>query len=135
MNFQGLADTDDILALWSSTMCSTLVHKLGYDKPNTTKELLDIATRHASGEEAVGDAFVLGDGEMAPAVAEQHHPKLSAKALRVTRRGRSSTPDGSQSLPAAMMMTRKRMTPKRSMSQPPRVLPMKTSRGMLIKEF
>jgi hypothetical protein len=34
-----------------------LVHKLGCKRPRTTKELLDITTSHASGEEAVGAIF------------------------------------------------------------------------------
>jgi hypothetical protein len=47
-------------------MCHTLVHELSHDQPNTTKELPDTVTRHATGEEAVGAAFVLGNGKMAP---------------------------------------------------------------------
>jgi hypothetical protein len=35
----------------------TLVHKLGRKSPQTIKELLDIATNHASGEVAVGATF------------------------------------------------------------------------------
>lgn len=35
-------------------MCKTLVHKLGRKIPRTTKELLDIATTHASSEDKVG---------------------------------------------------------------------------------
>ena len=38
--------------------CKALVHKLGCQKPRTTRELLDIATNHASGKEAVGAVFV-----------------------------------------------------------------------------
>jgi hypothetical protein len=34
------------------------VHDLDRDQPKTTKELLNIATRHASGEEAVGAIFM-----------------------------------------------------------------------------
>ena len=34
-----------------------MVHKLGHKGLGTTKELLDIATSHASGEEAVGAIF------------------------------------------------------------------------------
>jgi len=41
----------------SRTTCESLVHKLGRKGPQTTKELLDIATSHASGEEAVGAIF------------------------------------------------------------------------------
>jgi hypothetical protein len=36
-----------------------LVHKVGHEQPKTTKELLDMVTRHALGEEAVGAAFTL----------------------------------------------------------------------------
>ena len=35
----------------------SLVHKLGCKGPQTTKELLDIATSHTSSEEAVGAIF------------------------------------------------------------------------------
>ena len=35
----------------------SLVHKLGCKGPQTTKELLGVATSHASGEEAVGAIF------------------------------------------------------------------------------
>ena len=41
----------------SGTTCESLVHKLGRRGPRTTKELLDIATSHASREEAVGAIF------------------------------------------------------------------------------
>jgi len=44
-------------AFLSGTTCESLVHKLGCKGPRNTKELLDIATSHASGEEAVGVSF------------------------------------------------------------------------------
>jgi hypothetical protein len=34
-----------------------LVHKLGHKRPQTTKELLDITTSHASGNKAVRAIF------------------------------------------------------------------------------
>ena len=40
-----------------------MVHKLGCKGSRTTKELLDIATSHASGEEAVGAIFDHSDGK------------------------------------------------------------------------
>jgi hypothetical protein len=40
------------------TTCKSLVHKLGCVKMKSTKELLDITTNHASGEEAVSAIFV-----------------------------------------------------------------------------
>ena len=44
--------------------CESLVHKLGCRGPQTTKELLDIATSHASGEEVVGAIFDRTDGKV-----------------------------------------------------------------------
>ena len=48
-----VADADVIGAFLSGMTCESLVHKLGRRGPRTTKELLDIATSHASSEEAV----------------------------------------------------------------------------------
>jgi hypothetical protein len=55
-----VADVDVISAFLSDTMCHILVHELGHDKAKTTKELYDIATRHASSEGVVGVVFILG---------------------------------------------------------------------------
>jgi len=41
-----------------------LVHKLGFKGPRTTKELLDIATSHALGEEVVGAIFDRLEGKV-----------------------------------------------------------------------
>jgi hypothetical protein len=56
-----MTDTDVIWALWDGMPCCTLVLELGREYPKTTKEVLDIATRHASNEEAVGAPFILGN--------------------------------------------------------------------------
>jgi hypothetical protein len=56
-----VADADVISAFWDNTTCCTLVHELDCEQPKTTKELLDITTRHASGEEAVRATFILGN--------------------------------------------------------------------------
>ena len=58
-----VADADVIGAFLSGTTCESLVHKLGRRGPRTTKELLDIATSHASGEEAVGAIFDRSNGK------------------------------------------------------------------------
>ena len=50
-------------AFLSRTTCESLVHKLGRKGPWTTKELLDIATSHALGEEAVEAIFDRSDGK------------------------------------------------------------------------
>jgi hypothetical protein len=42
------------------------VQELDRDQPKTTKELFDIATRHASGEEAVGAIFIQSNRKAAP---------------------------------------------------------------------
>jgi hypothetical protein len=49
-----VANADITRNFLSRTTCEFLVHKLGRKGQRTTKELLDIATSHASGEEAVG---------------------------------------------------------------------------------
>ena len=58
-----VADADVIGAFLSETTYESLVHKLGRSGPQTTKELLDIATSHAFGEEAVGAVFDRTDGK------------------------------------------------------------------------
>ena len=50
-------------AFLSGMTCESLVHKLGCKGPRTTKELLDIATSHASGEEAVRAIFDCLEGK------------------------------------------------------------------------
>ena len=52
-----ITNADVIGAFLSGMTCESLVHKLGRKGPRTTKELLDIATSHAAGEEAVGAIF------------------------------------------------------------------------------
>jgi hypothetical protein len=58
-----IADAHVIGAFLLGTTCESLVHKLGCKCPWTTKELLDIATSHASGEEAVGMIFNYARGK------------------------------------------------------------------------
>jgi hypothetical protein len=64
-----------------------LVHELGYEQPKTTKELLDIATRHASGEEAVGVAFILGNTDTTTNGGQAAPTKTSVKGARKGARG------------------------------------------------
>jgi hypothetical protein len=52
-----IIDANVISAFLSRTNNKTLVHKLGQKSPWTTKELFDIATSHALGEEVVGAIF------------------------------------------------------------------------------
>jgi hypothetical protein len=53
-----IGDANVISAFWSSTSCQTLVHEHGRDQTKTTKELLDIATPHTSGEAAVEVVYI-----------------------------------------------------------------------------
>jgi hypothetical protein len=46
-------DNSAISAFPNGTMCTSLIHRLGRHMPCTTRELLDIASNHADGEEAV----------------------------------------------------------------------------------
>jgi len=53
----GVADAEVISTFSSGTSDKALVHKIGCKNPRSAKELLDIATRHASGDDAVGAIF------------------------------------------------------------------------------
>jgi hypothetical protein len=57
-----------------------MVHELDRDQPKTTKELVDITTRHASGEEAVRAIFVQGDGKVAPSSSRGRRSMQLARA-------------------------------------------------------
>jgi hypothetical protein len=52
-----VTDADIIGAFLAGTTCKELIHELGRKGPHTTKELLDIATNFAFGEEEVGAIF------------------------------------------------------------------------------
>jgi hypothetical protein len=60
-----VADVDVISAFYDGMTCRILVHELSHEQPKTTKELLDIATRHASNKEEVGATFILGNARAA----------------------------------------------------------------------
>jgi hypothetical protein len=80
-----ICDAGIISVFWFNTNYRTLVHELGYDQPKTLKELLDIATRHASGEEVIRAIFMqssgkaaLGGGRGAPTKAADKGAKRGA---------------------------------------------------------
>jgi hypothetical protein len=58
-----VSNIDVIGAFLTGTTCESLVHTLGLKSPRTTKELLDIATNHTSGEEAVEAIFDRAKGK------------------------------------------------------------------------
>jgi hypothetical protein len=49
----GATDNNAISAFQNGTTCTSLIHRLGCHMPCTTRELLDIASNHTDGEEAV----------------------------------------------------------------------------------
>jgi hypothetical protein len=59
-SFPNVVDADIVGAFLTGTTCKSLIHKLGCRKLHTTRELLDIATNHAFGEEAVEAVFTDG---------------------------------------------------------------------------
>jgi hypothetical protein len=62
--------------------CHTLVHELGRKQVKTSKELLDIATRHAFGEEVVRATFVLGNVRVAANGGQTVPTKATVKSAR-----------------------------------------------------
>jgi hypothetical protein len=68
-------------------MCRTIVHELGREKLKTTKELLNIATQHASSQEAVGAAFILGNMGAAANGGRAAPTKATVKGARNGTKG------------------------------------------------
>jgi hypothetical protein len=54
----------DVISTFLSRTTNALVHKLGQKSLRTTKELLDIATSHAFGQDAVGAIFDRSKGKV-----------------------------------------------------------------------
>jgi hypothetical protein len=80
-----VADAIVVSAFWDGTTCHTLVHKFNRKQLETIKELLEIATQHASGEEAVGATFALVE-EVATAGGGQTATPPSINAIS-TKKG------------------------------------------------
>jgi hypothetical protein len=78
-------------------------------QPKIVKELLDIATPQASGEEAVRAIFVQGDGKMVPGSSRGAPPKATGKdakrSAKGSKKGQKQCPNKSQSQTATMTMT------------------------------
>jgi hypothetical protein len=114
-----IGDANVISAFWSSTSSQTLVHEHGRDQTKTTKELLDIATPHTSGEAAVGVVYIQRGGMIVPSGKHGALPKAASKgakrSTKGSKRGKTGTPNRSLSLPVInMVMTRQRMAPTRN---------------------
>jgi hypothetical protein len=72
--------------------CRTLVHELNREQLKTTKELLDITARHASGEEAVGATFILGNTGMTTNDDQAAPTKTTIKGVRKGPKGGKKGP-------------------------------------------
>jgi hypothetical protein len=90
-----VADVDVIEAFLSGTNFESLVHKIGCKHPQTTKELLDITTSHASGEEAVGAIFDRARGK------SKRDEDISEGASNHSKNKKSSKQQSGDSLMAA----------------------------------
>jgi hypothetical protein len=62
--------------------CRTLVHEIDRDQPKTMKELLNIATRHASSEEAVMAIFIQSCRKAALVDDRGAPPKTTDKSVK-----------------------------------------------------
>jgi hypothetical protein len=88
------------------------VHELGRDQPKTMKELLNLTTRQASGEEAVPFSYrAVGKKPLAVVEGRPLRQPIRAQrgAPRVTRGDQTDTPSDSWSQPAMMRETTTRM--------------------------
>jgi hypothetical protein len=82
------------------------VHELGCEQSKTTKELLDIATRHASSEEAVRAVFIQGGSKAVPrgswGTSAVPIDKGTKRSIKSNKRGQDGDPKELQSPPIAM---------------------------------
>jgi hypothetical protein len=87
-----ICDADVISPFWSDTSYRTLVHELGRDHPKTTKELFDITTQHASGEEAIRAVFIQGNGKAVPVDSQGSPRKTASKGAKRSTKGSKRGP-------------------------------------------
>jgi hypothetical protein len=87
-----VADANVILVFWDGMTCRTLVHELDREQLKTTKELLDITTRHASSEEVVGATLLLGNAGMATSGGQATPTKATVKSARKGAKGGKKGP-------------------------------------------
>jgi hypothetical protein len=68
------------------------VRELRRDQPKTTKKLVDIATRHASSEEAVRVVFIQSDGRAVPGDSRGAPLKAASKGMKRSAKGTKRGP-------------------------------------------
>jgi hypothetical protein len=94
-----VVNADFVLAFWDGTTCHSLVHELSRKQPKTAKELVDIATRHALGEEAIGAAFTLAEAGAAAGGGRTTPPSITIKG---TKKGAKGSKKGQKHLPCRL---------------------------------
>jgi hypothetical protein len=81
----GATDNDAISAFQNGTTCTSLIHQLGRSMPRMTRELLDIASNHADGEEAVAATLNTPQGKGKKVVDHaKGRPRTSKRRRRTT---------------------------------------------------
>jgi hypothetical protein len=78
-----------------------VLNELGHEQPKTTKELLDIAPQHASSEEVVGAAFILGN---AGATTNNCRPHPTKAAIKGAKKGSKGSRKGQKHRPHCIVV-------------------------------
>jgi hypothetical protein len=81
-------DNDAISTFQNDMTCSSLIHRLGRRTPRTTRDLLDIASNHADGEEAVVATL------NTPREREKKSWTMARGLLHISIKRRRATSDG-----------------------------------------
>ena len=86
-----VSESDVIGIFLEDTTCASLIHKLGRKRPNTVGQLFDIATKYASGDEAVAATSGDAKGKRAePSPAEGDGSANPLKKMKKTKKGDGS---------------------------------------------
>jgi len=84
-----VSESDVIAIFLEATTCQGLIHKLGRKRPSTVGQLFDIATKYASGDEAVAAITNDKKGKRAePSPAEGDGPANPPKKARKNKKGK-----------------------------------------------
>jgi hypothetical protein len=87
----GATDNDAISVFQNGTTCTSLIHRLWRRMPRTTCELLDIASNHADGEEAVAAMLNTPKGKGKQVV--DHSEGTSSRFKRKKKNGKRRRDD------------------------------------------
>jgi hypothetical protein len=90
----GATDNDAISVFQNGMICTSLIHRLGRRMPRMTRELLDIASNHADGEEAVAATLNTpqGKGKQVVDYGEGTSSRFKKKKKKNDKRRRDDNP-------------------------------------------